>query len=42
MEPVSTLVRKQWQWIRHLILMEQGAILHTALIWVPEGKRKRG
>ena len=36
------IMRRRWGWIGHVTHREQGSITRTALLWAPEGKRKRG
>jgi hypothetical protein len=34
--------RRKWNWIKHTLLKEAGAIEKTALDWNPRGYRRRG
>jgi hypothetical protein len=43
LEKISTIVKKRrWQWIGHVLRMDNNRNTRTALDWAPEGKRKRG
>jgi hypothetical protein len=43
LEKISTIVKKRrWQWIGHVLRMDNNRNARTALDWAPEGKRKRG
>ena len=38
----TTIMRRRWRWIGHVLRKDQEDITKTALHWPPEGKRKRG
>ena len=38
----TTITRKQWRWIEHMLHMDANSITKIAIHWTPEGKRKRG
>ena len=38
----TTIKRRRWRWIGHVLRREQDDIVRTALHWTPDGKRKRG
>ena len=38
----TTIKRRRWRWIGHVLRKEQGDIVRTALHWTPDGKRRRG
>jgi predicted ArsR family transcriptional regulator len=43
LEKISTIVKKRrWQWIGHVLRIDNNRNARTALDWAPEGKRKRG
>jgi len=43
LEKISTIVKKRgWQWIGHVLRMDNNRNARTALDWAPEGKRQRG
>ena len=42
-EKISTIVKKRrWQWIGHVLRMDNNRNAKIALDWTPEGKRRRG
>ena len=38
----NQIKRRKWNWIRHTLCKETGAIEKTALDWNPQGYRRRG
>ena len=38
----TTIARKRWRWIGHILRKDQGSIPKVAVEWKPEGHRKRG
>jgi len=38
----NQIKRRKWNWIRHTLRKETGAIGKTALDWNPQGYRRRG
>ena len=38
----TTIARRRWRWIGHILRKDQGSIPRVAVEWKPEGHRKRG
>ena len=38
----TTIARRRWIWIGHILRKDQGSIPRVAVEWKPEGHRKRG
>ena len=38
----TTIARRRWRWIGHILRKDQGSIPGVAVEWRPEGHRKRG
>ena len=38
----TTIARRRWRWIGHILHKDQGSIPTGAVEWKPEGHRKRG
>ncbi|XP_045206012.2 uncharacterized protein LOC123558200 [Mercenaria mercenaria] len=39
---ILTIEERKWRWLDHILRREQTTITHQALVWNPQGKRKRG
>ena len=38
----TTIARRHWRWIGHILRKDQGSTPRVAVEWKPEGHRKRG
>jgi hypothetical protein len=38
----TPILKRRWQWIGHVLRMDNNRNARTALDWAPDGKRKRG
>ena len=38
----TTIIKRRWKWIGHILRKDPSSITRTALHWTPDGKRKRG
>ena len=39
---ITTIARRRWRWIGHILRKDQGSIPRVAVEWKSEGHRKRG